>query len=109
MRSRPGMPRRWTSSRKAESFSRGKRAPLNSRRRFSFIDGVLLERLARLVGLAPVRAGMQAHVAARIGGTAEADLVPRPRMRVERRERAARDDRPGARDVDALPGAVRQL
>ena len=33
----------------------------------------------------------QAHVAARVGRAAEADLVPRPRVRVERRQRVAHD------------------
>ena len=95
----------WTSSRKRESLSAGPTAPLASRltrgphgmpRRSTSSDRIEPERLARLAGVGARRALGQAHVAARVGGAAEADLVPRPRVRVERR-RGRRASRPSTR------------
>src|SRR6185312_281948 len=48
-------------------------------------------------------------VSARVGGAAEADLVPRPGMRVERLRDVAHHDLPGARDVDRVPDAPVEL
>ena len=94
-RAAPGIARRWTSSRNAESLSRGGREPLH-RASPGTSTGSRLEGLERLVRIAPGRARCQAHVAARVGGAAEPDLVPRPRVRVERRQHA-RASRPTRR------------
>src|SRR5262245_60471098 len=45
-------------------------------------------------------------VSARVGGAAEADLVPGPRVSVEGLERIAHDDAPGAGDVEPVPRAA---
>ena len=65
------------------------------------LDRVALERRRALPALA--LAGAEAGVAARIGRAAEADLVPRPGMRVERAEHRAHDHAPGPRRAAARP------
>src|SRR4051794_14709852 len=63
-----------------------------------------------LLGLAMVEMrAAEAGVAARIRWAAEADLVPRPRMRVEARARLAADERERARHVERRPDASVEL
>src|SRR6185312_17463982 len=66
-----------------------------------------MDRLLALPGLA--RPDAQAGIAARVGGAAEADLVPGPWVRVERRQGIAGDDAPGAGDVELGPDAGLEL
>ena len=54
-------------------------------------------------------AGADAGVAARVRRAAEADLVPRPRVRVERAQDRARHDLPGARRRQLVPHLAVQL
>src|SRR3954451_7220745 len=51
----------------------------------------------------------EACVAARIRRSSEADLVPRPRVRVERLQAVAHHGRPGARYVELVPGAAVEI
>src|SRR5438270_10314482 len=48
----------------------------------------------------------EAGIAARVGRAAEADLVPRPRVRVERLAGVPYDERPRAADVEPAPDAA---
>ena len=100
---------RWTSSRQAESLSGGRRAPSRAARA-SFqapLARTSTDRVERRTprrascGSRPARAGLEAHVAARIGRAAEADLVPRPRVGVERRAGVARPQTPHAGDASS--------
>ena len=107
------MPRRWTSSSHAESFSSGDRRaldqpaearhPATHDRSLQVAHGIQAERLLGLVGVDPGGSHVAAHVTARVGRSAESDLVERPRVRVELRQRPARHDAPRAGDVQVLP------
>src|SRR6185312_735593 len=71
------------------------------------LHGVGMDGLLALPGLA--RADAEAGVAARVGGAAEADLVPRPGVRIEHGQGIAGDDAPGAGDVELVPDAALEL
>src|SRR5215213_9938931 len=102
MRLACGTARRWTSSSLCESLPFMSRAPPGD-----VLDGVERERLLALPCLR--QTGAEAAVAARVRRAAEANLVPCPRVRVERAERVAQQHRPGALDVELLPGAAVEL
>src|SRR5581483_3149795 len=70
-------------------------------------NGVSLER-GRALPVFPL-ADAEAGIAARIGRAAEADLVPRPGVGVEGRERLAHDHRPGPRAWELVPDLPMEL
>src|SRR5919197_176235 len=101
-----------------ESFSLGGSAPL-SRFFQSMVllvqpstldvpDGLNVERARRLEGLATSR-NANAHPARGIGGPAETDFVPGPRMGIELRDRCPNADRPCPLDVELIPCAALQI
>src|SRR5207249_1174554 len=69
-----------------------------------------VDRLPRLPALVLAEVGAaEGGVAPRVRRTAEADLVPRPRVCVEGLDDVAHHDRPRAGDVDRAPDAAVQL
>src|SRR4051812_4060248 len=73
-------------------------------------NGIARECLRTLPRLALAELGIaERRVATGIGGTAEADLVPRPGMRVERLADVAHDGRERSRDIEARPHAAGEL
>ncbi len=75
--------------------------------------GVNVAGLGLFPGLALIAALIQrhaqAHIAARVGRAAEADLVPDPGVAVKAFQEAAGDDLEGPLDVEGVPDASREL
>src|SRR5579875_3070212 len=112
----PGRSRECTSSKNRESLPGGPSAPLSSPRQKSPIEFFLFDGCDRVlgggaglfVGLAHAHTA-EPHETAWICRPTETDLVPCPRMAVERRQRHAHHHRPGPLDVELFPAAAAEL